>query len=184
MLAGFSAAEGLLSIRPLAPGDGRHLHRWLNDPAVLAFYDGRDTPGTWERIREHYLSKTGYPEQGCLVEWQHAPAGFLQVYPLEPGDAARFGFPAAQKSVGMDMFLGETSLWGHGIGTQLTRVASDALLDHWGADRVVLDPRVANTRAVHVYQKSGFVIIKRLIHSEYHEGVWEDCWLMERRRRL
>lgn len=181
MLAGFSAAKGLLSIRPLAPEDGRHLYRWLNDPAVLAFYDGRDNPGTWDRIAAHYLNKTGFPEQGCLVEWRQAPAGFLQVYPLAPADTARFGFPTDDMTVGMDMFLGETSLWGQGIGTQLTRVASDALLGHWGADRVVLDPRISNTRAVHVYQKAGFSIVKRLSGHEYHEGVWEDCWLLERR---
>ncbi len=184
MVAGFSAAQGSLSIRPLAAGDGPHLYRWLNDPTVLTYYDGRDTPADWDYIEHHYMRKTGHPVQGCMVEWHNKPAGFLQVYPLDFKDVERFGFPAYEYSVGMDMFLGETSLWGHGLGTQLTRWASDTLLNYWGAHRVILDPRISNARAVHVYQKCGFVILTRLICHEYHEGVWEDCWLMEKRRTL
>ena len=184
MVAGFCASDGPLSIRPLTTDDADDLHRWLNDPAVLAFYDGRDNPGSRDRIKQHYLSKTGHPVQGCIVQWQTKPVGYLQVYPLDAEDIERFGFPMQQRSIGMDMFLGESSLWGQGIGTRLTQLASDALLEKWGADRVILDPRVSNLRAVHVYQKCGFVVLQRLIRHEYHEGVWEDCWLMEKRRPL
>ncbi|WP_376711556.1 GNAT family N-acetyltransferase [Alicyclobacillus acidiphilus] len=47
------------------------------------------------------------------------------------------------------------------------------------ADRVVMDPRVENTRAIHVYEKCGFRQVKLLPQRELHEGKRHDCWLME-----
>ena len=48
------------------------------------------------------------------------------------------------------------------------------------ARRVILDPHQNNPRAVRAYQKAGFRIIKPLPAHELHEGVMEDCWLMEK----
>ncbi|WP_306307200.1 GNAT family N-acetyltransferase [Alicyclobacillus acidiphilus] len=44
---------------------------------------------------------------------------------------------------------------------------------------MVMDPRVENTRAIHVYEKCGFRQVKLLPQRELHEGKRHDCWLME-----
>lgn len=43
---------------------------------------------------------------------------------------------------------------------------------------VVVDPRVNNQRAIRVYQKCGFQILKRLPQWEFHETESHDCYLM------
>jgi aminoglycoside 6'-N-acetyltransferase len=42
-----------------------------------------------------------------------------------------------------------------------------------------MDPRVSNERAIHCYEKCGFQKVKVLKEHELHEGVLEDCWMME-----
>lgn len=79
---------------------------------------------------------------------------------------------------GFDMFIGEPDLWGAGLGTSVCVVAISALLAR-GADRVLIDPRVVNERAVRVYEKVGFRTVKVLPGNELHEGFHYDCWLME-----
>ena len=68
--------------------------------------------------------------------------------------------------------------WGGGIGTAACVRAIESLLA-LGADRVLIDPRVVNERAVHVYEKVGFRKVKVLPENEFHEGKGWDCWLME-----
>lgn len=46
--------HGELSVRPLNEGDATHLHKWLNDPRVLEFYEGRDRPHSMAMIQDHY----------------------------------------------------------------------------------------------------------------------------------
>ena len=78
-----------------------------------------------------------------------------------------------------DMFIGEPDLWSGGLGTAVCIHAASALIADHGAQRVLIDPRVVNERAVRVYEKVGFRRVKVLPGNELHEGVHYDCWLME-----
>lgn len=177
----FTIDDGDLTVRPLAAADAPWLLRWLNDPAVLAYYEGRDTAHTDTMIREHFLTKTGDPVLGCLVLWQDNPIGYIQVYPIDDEEQRGYGLTPEDGSWGMDLFIGESQRWGQGIGTRLVSQVSQQLFIQRRAQRILIDPRVNNPRAVHVYQKCGFVIVKRLPAHEMHEGTAEDCWLMVRR---
>ncbi len=175
----FSIRKGDLGVRPLIPSDAVYLTRWLNDPTVLEYYEGRDKPQSPELVRQRFLTKSGEPVLACLVSWRHAPVGYAQIYPLDEEAAQAYQEPS-EGAWGMDLFLGETHLWGCGIGTELVSALSEALFHHMGACRILIDPRVNNPRAVHVYQKCGFCVKRRLIRHELHEGHLEDCWLMEK----
>lgn len=45
-----------------------------------------------------------------------------------------------------------------------------------------MDPQVRNERALRVYEKNGFVRVKRMERREMHEGELRDCWLIEKNR--
>ena len=78
----------------------------------------------------------------------------------------------------MDLFLGEPERWNQGIGTILIRVMTNRLVKESGASVIVVDPRVDNLRAIHVYEKCGFKKVALLAKHELHEGQYRDCWLM------
>jgi aminoglycoside 6'-N-acetyltransferase len=173
-------ARGDLGIRPLTYKDVPILHQWLNDPRVLAYYEGRDKPHDMDMVRERFLSKTDLSDVlGCLVTWKGSPLGYVQVYPILGKELALYGYPHDHRIFGMDQFLGEPDLWNQGIGTLLVGAVVDWLIQECKAERVVMDPRVENVRAIHVYEKCGFRKVKLLPQRELHEGTYRDCWLME-----
>jgi len=177
-------ASGELSVRPLEPDDAALLVRWLSDPRLLRWYEGRDRPHDLQKVRTHYFPEAEERVQRCLVCWQEQPVGFVQVYPISDGERMVYGYPEGTTAYGMDQFIGEPDLWGCGIGTLLVQSVLGWLTETRCAEIVVVDPRVENKRAIHVYERCGFRLIKVLQARELHEGVWHDCWLMEYRPTL
>jgi aminoglycoside 6'-N-acetyltransferase len=117
--------------------------------------------------------------QAFLVERNGRPVGFVQVYRLPPEERELFGDSPDRPAYGVDLFLGEPELWGHGLGPRAIVLAREFLRDHRGAVRVVADPRVNNPRSVRAFEKAGFRKIRVLPARELHEGVRCDCWWME-----
>lgn len=81
----------------------------------------------------------------------------------------------------MDQFIGEPDYWNKGIGTRFMGMILEYLVTEKNANAVILDPHQNNPRAVRMYEKAGFKIIKELPQHELREGVMEDCYLMEYR---
>lgn len=79
----------------------------------------------------------------------------------------------------MDQFIGETEYWGRGIGTKLIQSMIKYLTEQRIASKIVMDPQTWNERALHVYEKCGFVKKQLLKEHELHEGKYRDCWLIE-----
>lgn len=180
-MSALELSRGDLEIRPLTDEDGPILHKWLNDPRVLAYYEGRDKPHDMEMVRERFLSKTDLNDVlGCLVTWKGLSVGYVQVYPVFGEKFKSYGYPQNYRIYGMDQFLGVPDLWNKGIGTLLVDALVDWLFQACKADRVVMDPRVENKRAIHVYEKCGFRKVQLLPQRELHEGKHHDCWLMEK----
>ncbi len=61
----------------------------------------------------------------------------------------------------------------------LLRYAITYILSEIGAEAIAMDPKVNNERAIKCYEKCGFKKVKILKEHELHEGVLEDCWMME-----
>lgn len=171
-----------LALRPMAEdgADATSLLPWLTDERVLEWVYGRDEVYTLHRIR------TEWNPAMLMVEhvWPHLimlgerPIGYLQ---LVWAHAHNGGYKAEgdlAHTYAFDMYIGEPELWGTGLGTSVCAVAISELVER-GAQRVLIDPRVVNERAVHVYEKVGFRKVKVLRGNERHEGVHFDCWLME-----
>ncbi|HEU4962860.1 MAG TPA: GNAT family N-acetyltransferase [Bacilli bacterium] len=173
---------GDLGVRRLQESDMEVLAKWLSDPQVLQYYEGRDRPHDAAKVREVFLPKTGDTgTSGCLVEWAGDPIGYIQFYALDSESKAKYGYDPQESVYGMDQFIGETSCWGRGLGTRLVQGMTDYLREQIGADRIVMDPQAWNERAIHVYEKCGYQKVKRLPKQEWHEGEMRDCWLIEYR---
>lgn len=169
--------EGELSIRYVTENDVQTLSDWLSNPEVLRFYEGRDKPQSPQQVREHYISGSG--EKRCIVEYQSQSIGYIQMYPLDPEWKVLYGYDERENVWGMDQFIGETAYWNRGIGTKLMQAAITYIMNELGAVAIAMDPRVSNERAIRCYEKCGFQKVKVLEEHELHEGVLEDCWMME-----
>ena len=183
-------ADGSLRVRHLSNtvADVAQLHAWLNDPAVLEWYEGRDRPHDLAEILRKY-GPGGVLELDevipAIIELDGEPVGYVQYYELDDDESiAEFELNASgDHRVGdgdgvdawsLDLFIGEPALFGRGIGRTVVRASAEFLIDVWGATDVLIMPYVDNARAVAAYRAAGFghdYVVR--LHEE-HEGVMRD----------
>jgi acetylornithine deacetylase/succinyl-diaminopimelate desuccinylase-like protein/RimJ/RimL family protein N-acetyltransferase len=178
------ARRGDVSVRQLTDdhADVAAMVRWLNDPRVLEWWEGRDKPADEATVRRHYATAALASEgvTGCVIEHRDEPVGYLQFFPVGRF-GVQYGFaPEADLTDvwACDMFIGAADRWGQGIGTAAMSAVLDHLVVERSARRVLIDPRVVNERAVHLYEKVGFRRVRVLPDHEVHEGASWDNWLM------
>lgn len=168
-----------LKIRLLESKDALQISRWLSDPRVLEYYEGRDSPHDLELVRKHYYEEKG-ENTSCIIQYKYKDIGYVQYYLLDKEDWKDYGYlynPG--KIYGMDQFIGEPDYWNKGIGTELVQTMTAYLVNEKQAHRIVMDPQAWNHRAIKIYEKCGFKKKKLLPKHEWHEGEYRDCWLME-----
>lgn len=170
---------GKLSVRQLEQNDSSLLVKWLSNPTVLEFYEGRDNAFDLEKVHEKFYNDE--PEVvRCVIEVDKIAIGYIQFYRIDAEERKLYGYLEAQEVIyGMDQFIGEVECWNKGIGTVLVQSMVDFLIKQKQADRVVMDPQTRNERAIRCYEKCGFKKIKLLPKNELHEGEYRDCWLIE-----
>ncbi|MFD1205518.1 GNAT family N-acetyltransferase [Sporosarcina contaminans] len=174
--------NGRLAIRELIEEDKQLMVKWLSDPEVLQYYEGRDRPADLAQVEEDFFGEAG-DELRCLILYEKNPIGYVQFYPIGDEEREIYGyFDALNTIYGMDQFIGEVSYWNKGIGTQLVEMVVNYLFTDRKADRIVMDPQTWNERAIRCYEKSGFKKVKLLPKHEWHEGEYRDCWLIEKKR--
>ncbi|WP_274650113.1 GNAT family N-acetyltransferase [Paenibacillus humicola] len=169
-----------LSVRVLQKDDAELLVRWLSDPKVLEYYEGRDNAHDLDKVREHFYREDEATR--CIVQYEEIDIGYIQFYPVLEEERRLYGYTDRQETLyGMDQFIGETQFWNTGIGTKLVASMRDYLMRR-GVDAIVMDPQAWNHRALRCYEKCGFVKMKMLPSHERHEGEMRDCWLIEYRK--
>ncbi|MFD2638992.1 GNAT family N-acetyltransferase [Piscibacillus salipiscarius] len=169
--------NGDLEVRPLNQMDIPSLAKWLSDHRVLEYYEDRDQSFDAEQVRENFFIKDSDTVR-CMVLFKGKRIGYIQFYEAENEFIEEHGY-MGQKVYGIDQFIGEPTYWNKGIGSLLVSSMVSFLIYKKGADVVVMDPQVRNTRALRCYEKCGFDKVKVLPEHELHEGVYQDCWLME-----
>ncbi|WP_205600718.1 GNAT family N-acetyltransferase [Gracilibacillus sp. YIM 98692] len=169
--------NGNLKVRNLKEKDNYLLAKWLSNPSVLEFYEGRDNPFDLDKVNKVFYTPKD-DKVKCIVEFDGNEIGYIQFYQLNDETKKEYGY-FNEKVYGTDQFIGEVEYWNKGIGTLLVTTMVKYLIEHEKADRVVMDPQTRNTRAIKCYEKSGFKKVKILPNRELHEGKYQDCWLIE-----
>ncbi|WP_416149824.1 GNAT family N-acetyltransferase [Salipaludibacillus sp. HK11] len=166
-----------LRVRKLEIKDNYLLANWLSDPTLLQFYEGRDNRFDLNKVNKVFYDIDDN-EVKCIVEFDGNEIGYIQFYKLDDETKKEYGY--LDKNIyGTDQFIGEVEYWNKGIGTLLVTSMVKFLIEHKKADRVVMDPQTRNTRAIKCYEKSGFKKVRILPKHELHEGIYQDCWLIE-----
>jgi aminoglycoside 6'-N-acetyltransferase len=159
------------------------MSKWLTNPRVLQFYEGRDSPLSLEQIAEKYEPRILVAEgvTPCLLLLRGTAIGYLQYDPIAEDTTVSYGLGDGNIAdvYALDMFIGEPDFWGRGFGTRAVSLFLEYLFGIRDARKVVTDPHVDNVRAIRFYEKCGFQRVKILPKHELHEGVYRDCWLME-----
>ena len=135
--------------RKLDRGDLPLMHRWLNTPHVVEWWD--DEALSLDEIIAKYSPRIdGKEDVRCFViVLVDAPIGYIQEY------------PAGDNSAGIDLFIGEIEFLHRGLGAPIIwQFLNDIVFANPVVESCIIDPSVSNRGAIRAYEKAGFRFYK------------------------
>ena len=166
------------------PSDYELIVRWRNEPHVREWWDPDDPPMTLASAIEEYRADTreGSPATACILERGNEPIGFLQFFRWsdEPSDAEVLGISLEEDAWGLDLFIGEPSHVGSGVGPRVIDLLCRFLFEERSASSVALVAAQDNARALRAYEKAGFRRVQAVLDTDVKEGRRVESWLLVR----
>ncbi|WP_432158086.1 MULTISPECIES: GNAT family N-acetyltransferase [unclassified Streptomyces] len=130
--------------------------RWMNDPAVEAFWELAGPEAVVEEHLRHQLHGDGRSVP-CLGLMEGTPMSYWEIYRADLDELARHA-PARPHDTGLHLLVGDASDRGRGLGSVLLRAVADLVLDHRPAcARVLAEPDLRNTSSIAAFLNAGFV---------------------------
>jgi len=129
--------------------------RWLNDPAVLAYF-GDQVPLSLAREESWYNDMLQDPSiRAFAVEFEGQHIG-----------GAGFGnIDGRNASAEVGLFIGLPEMWDRGLGYDVLKTMVRFGFEQMNLHRIYLRVFAGNERAIHLYEKAGF----------RHEGCWRQA---------
>ncbi|MFC4885412.1 GNAT family N-acetyltransferase [Streptomyces beijiangensis] len=131
------------------------ISRWMNDPAVAAFWE---LPGPESVTAAHLRSQLDGDGRSapCMGVLDGTPMSYWEIYRADLDPLARH-YPARPHDTGLHLLIGGVADRAHGLGTTLLRAVSDLVLDHRPrCARVIAEPDLRNTPSVAAFLSAGF----------------------------
>jgi aminoglycoside 6'-N-acetyltransferase len=148
-------APAAYQFHPMTTNDLPLMQRWFSVPHVAQWWhDPEDFEFVSGDLDHHDMAQ-------FIVTHGARPFAYLQCYRMS---AWHDGFgPQPEGTRGLDQFIGEVDMLGHGHGAAFIRTFTEQMFDS-GTPRMVLDPSPDNARAIRAYEKAGFNRDK-LVHT-------------------
>lgn len=149
----------MITYRRLEDDDFELLHRWLNDPAVIEWWEGDDVSP--DAVRRDYFTEVEDEVEHWLALDEGQPFGWIQCYPVtaDPEECgAWYAFGVPETAAGIDYLVGEAGERGRGRGTAMISEFVDQVVFGMHADwtHVGAGPFSANERSWRALKTAGF----------------------------
>ena len=143
-------AAPVYQFRRMTGADLPLVRGWLAMPEVVEWWGDPDEQ--FELIREDLESLA---MDQFIIAVDDRPFAYLQCYdPTAWPENGLGSHPSGTR--GIDQFIGDPNMIGHGHGSAFIRQFTNGLLTA-GTPRVLTDPDPANARAIRAYEKAGFL---------------------------
>jgi aminoglycoside 6'-N-acetyltransferase len=153
-----------VTLRRVERRDADRVAAMLAEPEVARWWAGEDPVDDAAALVE------ATEEVVFAIEVEGEVVGVVQYY--EETDPM-------YRHAGMDVFLA-TAAQGRGLGSEALLLLARYLFDELGHHRLVIDPAVANERAIRTYERIGFRRVGVMRQYERGpDGRWRDGLLMD-----
>jgi aminoglycoside 6'-N-acetyltransferase len=148
-----------MTFRRLTDDDLPMLHRWLNDPEVVRWWEGDDV--SWEAVVADYGSGSSGDEEHWIAQLDGRDIGWIQCYAVADSDEERDAWlpmGVDETAAGIDYLIGEPVERGRGIGTSMIRAfVLDVVFPlHPGWTQAAASPFAANVASCRALANAGF----------------------------
>ncbi|CCK27026.1 rhizobactin siderophore biosynthesis protein rhbD [Streptomyces davaonensis JCM 4913] len=149
-------AAGMLHLVPVrVERDLPLISRWMNDPAVTAFWELAGPPSVTEEHVRSQLDGDGRSVP-CVGVLDGTPMSYWEIYRADLDPLARH-YPARPHDTGIHLLIGDVADRGRGLGSALLRAVADCALDRrLACARVIAEPDLRNTPSVAAFLSAGF----------------------------
>jgi RimJ/RimL family protein N-acetyltransferase len=158
------------ALRPFTEADAEVIAEMIEDPEVIRFTFEPDTVITPESLRSWYGSRSDRTDRLDLAVTDRATGELV-------GEVVLNEWNPATRSCNFRTLLGPRGR-GRGLGTEATRLIVAYGFEQLGLHRIELQAYAHNRRALHVYEKVGFVVEGVRREVQLREGEWADEVLM------
>ena len=150
-----------VDFRRLTDDDLPLLHRWLNEPGVVAWWEGDDV--SWDAVVRDYGSASTDPTEYYMAAVDGSPVGWIQCYATaayasESEVKHWYALGVEPTAAGIDYLVGAPADRGRGIGAAMIRSFVDQIVfgQHPDWMSVGASPLVANVASWRALEKAGF----------------------------
>lgn len=153
---------------------------WLHKEHVKPYYYGEGLANTLKNLE---LSAQGIKHNG-LYGFEHwvafydgKPFGFLMTSviegPKDEKDPYNKWFSEDYETITLDLLIGDEKYLGKGFAAPMIKAFINGKFP--GVGKVLIDPEVSNEKAIHVYEKAGFIKIEKFPQMHDKPNL---CWMM------
>ncbi|CAO1604390.1 hypothetical protein XANCAGTX0491_007948 [Xanthoria calcicola] len=141
----------------ISPNDTDLLHTWMNDPRVDALFGmAGPRPVQEKMLRDALNTKHSFPVIGC---WDGKPFGYFELYWVKEDRLGRYlsSHDYGNWDRGFHALVGEQEFRGpHRVKVWMSALVHLCWLADPRTERVMLEPRVDNTKFINYLQEVGF----------------------------
>ena len=154
-------------LRRHVPGNVAAFQRWYADPEIARLARYQATPMRPEEIERFFAGRVAGPESLAMAVHEKATDRLV-------GTCAFSQLDGDNGSALYHITIGEADAWGHGFGTEATRLMVDHAFGTLGLHRIALNVFEFNERAIRAYRRVGFLVEGRSRESIWRDGRWWD----------
>ncbi len=163
-----------IRLRAIEPNDIPRFVEWLNDPEVIAGLLIYLPMASWEEKRWfEALENRPAEERPLALDALQSDGSWIHI-----GSVGLHQIEAANRNAEFGIFIGDKAFWNSGYGTEATRLALQHGFETLNLNRISLQVFETNPRAIHIYEKIGFILEGKLRQRIYRSGHYIDIFIM------
>lgn len=140
----------------------KRLYNWCLSPSVYKYFEQRIL--SYDEVVSKYKRRVGNEEvKTLIILYKAREIGLVQYEKMDEEDRERFGI-LLDDVVSIDIFIGDSSFYGLGIGTRVVKYISKYLLSKF--DMVIANVQSTNDSSINMCLKSGFKKLREVDYSD------------------
>ena len=163
---------GKVTLRPLEKKDLGKSLEWLTDPLVNK-YLSQNFKDLTEKQEEQWFNYIQDSHQDIVFAILESSSG------KHIGNCALHKIDQRKKTCELGIVIGEKDYWDRGFGSDAVRALVDFALNDLEMSKIWLNVYTYNHRAIKVYEKCGFNLVRVLKRNHLYNGKYWDTLIME-----